>query len=105
MQLLYIKEEVLKPKVSAGVLLRLSFAIERKAPAGGNKRNRQGITDSHAGSAPRLGMTVFSYEGSFQRPIKSTPSWRVIARVRSTRGNPFSTVEHQASSTDRVAAA
>ena len=33
-----------------------------------------GSTDSHAGATPRLGMTDFSYEGSFQRPIKSMPS-------------------------------
>ena len=38
MQLLQTAKEVQKPSVSAGVLSCLSFAIERKAPAGGNKR-------------------------------------------------------------------
>ena len=33
-----------------------------------------GSRDSHTGATPRLGMTDFSYEGSFQRPIKSMPS-------------------------------
>ena len=40
MQLLHAKEEVLKPKVSSGVLWVLSFAIERKLPVGDNKKEK-----------------------------------------------------------------
>ena len=38
LQLLHTTKEVQKPSVSAGVLWVLSFAIERKLPAGGIKR-------------------------------------------------------------------
>ena len=83
MQLLYIKEEVLKPKVSSGVLWSLSFAIERKLPVGDNKKEKDhgppkaifiNIT-RHSETSPQAGrgnpFPLCSFSFSFRRVLFS----------------------------------
>ena len=76
-QLLHIGKEVQKPLVSAGVLWVLSFAIERKYPAGGKKRKATGNVSRRrhvpyekgpAGRKAPVGDTTQKYSSASEMP-------------------------------------